>query len=314
MTTKVFIDGEAGTTGLQIQERLAPRADISLLQLGEVARKDAGARRDALNAADIAILCLPDDAARESVAMIEGDTAVIDASTAHRAVDGWAYGFQEYEPGHRDLIRGFKRISNPGCYAITSVAMLHPLVSRGLLPADYPVTINAVSGYSGGGKSLIAAFEDENAENRTNSAIYSYALTLQHKHLPEITRWGGLSHAPVFVPAVGRYRQGMLVQIPLALWNLPGAPKAADLHAALAEHYVGERFVTVAPFAETETIGQLDPESLNGTNELRIFVLHNEESGQAVLAGLIDNLGKGASGQAVQTLNLLMGADEGKGL
>ena len=154
--------------------------------------------------------------------MIEGDTAVIDASTAHRAVDGWAYGFQEYEPGHRDLMRNSKRISNPGCYAITSVAMLHPLVSRGLLPADYPVTINAVSGYSGGGKSLIAAFEDENAENRTNSAIYSYALTLQHKHLPEITRWGGLSHAPVFVPAVGRYRQGMLVQIPLALWNMPG--------------------------------------------------------------------------------------------
>lgn len=314
MTTKVFIDGEAGTTGLQIQERLAPRADISLIQLSEDARKDAGARRDALNAADIAILCLPDDAARESVAMIESGTAVIDASTAHRAVDGWAYGFQEYALGHRDVMRGSKRISNPGCYAITSVAMLYPLVSRGVLPADYPVTINAVSGYSGGGKSLIAAFEDEGAANRTTSTIYSYALTLQHKHLPEITRWGGLSHAPVFVPSVGRYRQGMLVQIPLALWNLPGTPKAADLHAALAEHYAGERFVTVAPFAETETNGQLDPESLNGTNELRIFVLHNEESGQAVLAGLIDNLGKGASGQSVQTLNLLMGVDEGEGL
>lgn len=314
MTTNVFIDGEAGTTGLQIQERLAPRADISLIQLGDDARKDARARRDALNAADVAILCLPDDAARESVSMIDSDTAVIDASTAHRAVEGWDYGFPEYTPGHREAMRGSKRISNPGCYAITSVAMLYPLVSRGLLPADYPVTINAVSGYSGGGKALIAAFEDENAENKTDSVVYSYALTLQHKHIPEITRWGGLSHAPIFVPSVGRYRQGMLVQIPLALWNLPGAPKAADLHAALTDHYAGERFVTVAPFAETESLGLLDPESLNGTNELRLFVLHNEETGQAVLAGLIDNLGKGASGQAVQTLNLLMGTDEGEGL
>jgi len=192
--------------------------------------------------------------------------------------------------------------------------MLHPLVAKGLLPGDYPVTINAVSGYSGGGKSLIAAFEDPTAENATDSVVYSYALTLQHKHLPEIQRWSGLARPPVFVPSVGRYRQGMLVQVPLALWNLPGAPKAADLHAALTAHYDGERFVTVAPFETTENVGQLDPESLNGTNELRLYVLHNEETGQAVLAGLIDNLGKGASGQAVQTLNLLTGADEGAGL
>ncbi len=314
MTTQVFIDGEAGTTGLQIYERLASRADVSLIQLSEVARKDAAARRDALNEADVAILCLPDDAARESVSMIESDTAVIDASTAHRAVEGWAYGFHEYEPGHRDVMRASKRISNPGCYAVTSVAMLHPLVSRGLIPADYPVTINAVSGYSGGGKSLIAAFEDDSADNKTDSVIYSYGLTLQHKHLPEIARWGGLAHPPVFVPSVGRYRQGMLVQVPLALWNLSGTPSAAALHAALTEHYAGERFVSVAPFSETENIAQLDPESLNGTNELRLFVLHNDATGQAVLAGLIDNLGKGASGQAVQTLNTLIGADEGEGL
>ena len=232
MTTKVFIDGEAGTTGLQIQERLAARADISLIQLGEEARKDATARRDALNAAEVAILCLPDDAARESVAMIETDTAVIDASTAHRAVDGWAYGFHEYAPGHRDVMRASKRISNPGCYALTSVAMLYPLVSRGLLSGGYPVTINAVSGYSGGGKSLIAAFEDANADNKTDSVIYSYGLTLKHKHVPEIARWAGLVHPPVFLPSVGRYRQGMLVQVPLALWNLPGNPRAEDLHAA----------------------------------------------------------------------------------
>ena len=314
MTTKVFIDGEAGTTGLQIQERLAPRADISLIQLGERARKSASARRDALNAADVAILCLPDDAARESVAMIETDTAVIDSSTAHRAADGWVYGFHEYAPGHRDAMCASKRISNPGCYAVTSVAMLHPLVSVGLLPGNYPVTINAVSGYSGGGKSLIAAFEDPNAVNRIDSAVYSYSLNLQHKHLPEIARWSGLAHPPVFVPSVGRYRQGMLVQVPLALWNLPGMPKATDLHAVLAAHYDGERFVTVAPFEANESISQLDPEALNGTNELHLYMLHNEKTGQAVLAGLIDNLGKGASGQAVQTLNLLMGVDEGEGL
>ena len=312
MTTQVFIDGEVGTTGLQINERLSPRVDISLIHLGEDARKDAAARKQALNDADVAILCLPDDAAREAVAMIDGDTVVIDASTAHRAVDGWAYGFPEYDEGHRDVMRGSARISNPGCYAITSVAMLHPLVAAGLIPADYPVSINAVSGYSGGGKSLIAAFEDPGAENHTDSTIYAYALALQHKHVPEIQRWSGLGHEPLFVPSVANYRQGMLVQVPLALWHLPGTPTAADLHAALAAHYDGERFVTVAPLEEG--VATLDPEELNGTNELRLHVLHNDRTGQAVVAGVIDNLGKGASGQAVQTLNLLIGADESEGL
>ncbi|MBT3931253.1 MAG: N-acetyl-gamma-glutamyl-phosphate reductase [Rhodospirillaceae bacterium] len=312
MTTQVFIDGEVGTTGLQINERLSPRGDISLIHLGEDARKDAGARRDALNAADVAILCLPDDAARDAVAMIDGDTVVIDASTAHRAVDGWAYGFPEYDKGHRDVMRASSRISNPGCYAVTSVAMLHPLVAAGLVPADYPVSINAVSGYSGGGKSLIAAFEDPAAQNHTDSVVYSYALGLQHKHVPEIQRWSGLGHAPLFVPSVAKYRQGMLVQVPLALWHLPGTPTAADLHAALSDHYAGEKFVTVSPL--DEAISMLDPEALNGTNELRLHVLHNDQTGQAVVAGVIDNLGKGASGQAVQTLNLLIGADEDAGL
>lgn len=312
MTTHVFIDGEVGTTGLQINERLSPRDDISLIHLGEDARKDASARKSALNEADVAILCLPDDAAREAVALIEGDTVVIDASTAHRTIDGWAYGFPEYDKDHRDAMRASRRISNPGCYAITSVAMLHPLIAGGLIPADYPVSINAVSGYSGGGKSLIAAFEDAAAENHTDSVIYAYALALQHKHVPEIQRWSGLGHAPLFVPSVAKYRQGMLVQIPLALWHLPGTPTAADLHAALAAHYADERFVTVAPLEQG--VATLDPEELNGTNELRIHVLHNDQTGQAVVAGVIDNLGKGASGQAVQTLNLLIGADEGEGL
>ncbi len=314
MSATIFIDGEAGTTGLQIADRLAGRSDISLLRLGEAERKDADARRAALNACDVAILCLPDDAAREAVSMIENDAVrVIDASTAHRTAAGWAYGFPEYEKGQRDVIRAASRIANPGCYAITSVALLHPLVSAGLLPADHPVTINAVSGYSGGGKSLIAAFEDSKAENHTKSVFYAYGLMLQHKHLPEIQRWGGLAEPPVFLPSVGRFRQGMLVQVPLPLWALPGAPSAADIHAAYAAHYAGERFVTLAPLAETASAASLDPEVLNGTNELRLHVLHSADGKRAVLAGLLDNLGKGASGQAVQTLNLLIGADEAAG-
>ena len=312
MTTTVFIDGEAGTTGLQIHERLAPRADVALIHLGDDARKDAAARREALNDADVAILCLPDDAAREAVSLVDSDTVVIDASTAHRAVDGWVYGFPEYGKGHRDAMRASLRISNPGCYALTAVAMIHPLVAGGLVPAYYPVTINAVSGYSGGGKSLIAAFEDPAAENHTDSTLYAYALGLQHKHIPEIIRWGGLANAPIFVPTVAKYYKGMLVQIPLALWHLPGAPTATDLHAALAAHYAGEQFVTVAPLEEGVTT--LDPEALNGTNELHLHLLHNDTTAQVVVAGVIDNLGKGASGQAVQTLNLMIGADEGEGL
>jgi N-acetyl-gamma-glutamyl-phosphate reductase len=313
--TTVFIDGEAGTTGLQIAERLAGRSDIDLLSLDDASRKDTGARRDALNAADVAILCLPDDAAREAVALVDGNsTKIIDASTAYRTAAGWTYGFPEYDAGQRDRMRSSARISNPGCYALTAVSILNPLVSRGLLPADWPVSINAMSGYSGGGKSLIRAFEDADDAGHTDSALYSYALTLQHKHLPEIARWGGLDHAPVFLPTVGRYYKGMLVQIPLALWALPGTVTAAAIHAALAEHYAGERFVTVVDPEETVAAGKLDPEALNDTNQLRLHVLHNDESGQAIVVGQLDNLGKGASGQAVQTLNLLIGADEATGL
>lgn len=315
MTAKVFIDGEAGTTGLQIYDRLKDRADIALIRLDGQSRKDAGARREALNAADVAILCLPDDAAREAVTLVESRTTrVIDASTAHRAKDGWTYGFPEYDEGQRQALSGATRISNPGCYAITSVAMLHPLVDKGLLPADWPVAINAVSGYSGGGKSLIAAFEDPDAPNRTESTVYAYALGLKHKHLPEIVRWGGLAHTPIFQPHVGRYRQGMLVELPLPLWALPGKPSAEQVHETLAEHYEGERFVEVAPLGPPAGADQIDPESLNGTNTLRLHVLSNPAEGIAVVAGVLDNLGKGASGQAVQTLNLLIGADEATGL
>jgi len=315
MGAKVFIDGDVGTTGLQIRARLDGRADIELLRLPETERKDPERRREMLNAADVAILCLPDDAAREAAAMIDDPaTKVIDASTAHRVADGWTYGFPEYDAGQREKIAGAARVANPGCYAITSVAILHPLVAAGLLPAAAPVTINAVSGYSGGGKGLIAAFEDETAEDYTEAPFYAYGLTLKHKHLPEITRWSGLEHAPVFVPSVGRYHQGMIVQVPLALWSLPGRPAPADIHAALAEHYAGARFVTVAGLEEAAAMAKLEPEDVNGTNELRLHVFANADSGQAVVMGLIDNLGKGASGQTVQNLNIMLGVDEATGL
>ncbi len=315
MTATVFIDGEAGTTGLQIKARLEGRPDLTLLHLDDTERKDTGRRRDMLNTADLVVLCLPDDAAREAVTLIDNDdTRVVDASTAHRTADGWAYGFPEYDAGQRDIIRASKRVANPGCYAITSVAILHPLVKAGVVQADWPVTINAVSGYSGGGKGLIAAFENEQADNYTESAFYAYGLSLSHKHIPEITRWSGLAHAPVFVPSVGRYHQGMIVQVPLPLWAMVGTPTAADVHAALTDHYAGERFVTVAPLADTANMMSLDPQDLNGTNELRLHVFANDGNGQAVVMGLIDNLGKGASGQAVQNLNLMLGLDEASGL
>ncbi len=315
MTAKVFIDGEAGTTGLQIKARLEDRPDLELLHLNDAERKDSGRRRDMLNAADLVVLCLPDDAAREAVTLIENpETRVVDASTAHRTSPGWVYGFPEYDAGQRDLIKAAKRVANPGCYAITSVAIMHPLVKAGIVGTDWPITINAVSGYSGGGKSLIAAFEDPASENRTESAFYAYGLSLKHKHISEITRWSGLAHAPIFVPSVGRYHQGMIVQVPLALWAMPGAPTPEAVHGALENHYAGQRFVTVAPLATTREMVNIDPESLNGTNELRLHVFANADAGQAVVMGLIDNLGKGASGQAVQNLNLMLGLAEETGL
>jgi len=315
MVTRIFIDGEVGTTGLQIRSRLAGRSDLAMLSLSDADRKNPDARADLLNEADIAILCLPDDAARQAVAMIKNShTRVIDASTAHRISDGWVYGFPEYDADQSTQVANARRVTNPGCYALTSVSILHPLVRAGIMPADWPVTINAVSGYSGGGKQMIASFEDKNLPDRVSSVFFAYGLNLQHKHVPEIMHWGGLSHAPLFVPSVGRYRQGMIVQVPMHLWSLPGQPTAEVVHAALQRHYDGCRFVSVAPMAETATMARLDPEKLNGTNELRLHVFCNTENGHAVVAGLLDNLGKGASGQAVQNLNLMLGVDEETGL
>ncbi len=315
MTAKVFIDGEVGTTGLQIRARLERRAEVALLRLPETARKDPGARAEMLNAADLAILCLPDAAAREAVAMIENpDLRVIDASTAHRSDAEWVYGLPELDAGQTRRIATAKRVSNPGCYALASVALLHPLVAAGLLPADAPVTINAISGYSGGGRKLIERFEDSDSAEPIAAPFRVYGLGLAHKHVPEIQARAGLGLRPLLVPSVGRFRQGMIVQVPLHLAALPGRPRAAELHAALAAHYRGRRFVTVAALEETVAMDHLDPEGLNGTNEVRLHVFANQAEGHAVLVALLDNLGKGASGQAVQNMNLMLGYPETAGL
>jgi len=319
MSARIFIDGEVGTTGLQIRARLENRDDIQIVSLSEETRKDAGARRDMLNSVDLAILCLPDDAAREAVTMIENpDVKVIDASTAHRVADGWAYGFPELNAAQTAVIAASKRVSNPGCYAVASVSVLHPLVSAGLVPADYAVCINAISGYSGGGKQMIASFEDTASDGYTETPFFAYGLGLQHKHVPEIQVHGGLSKRPLFVPSVGRFAQGMLVQVPLQLWNLPSQPSAKDVHGVLSSHYAGRTFVKVADLADSATMTQLQPEDANGTNDLRLFVFANENAGehedQTVVMAQLDNLGKGASGSCVQNLNIMFGFDETAGL
>ena len=315
MAATVFIDGEVGTTGLQIHARLADRKDVELLHLEESERKDPQRRQAMLNRADLSILCLPDAAAREAVSMIEDpDARVIDASTAHRVAEGWVYGMGEYDAEQTSRIAAAKRVSNPGCYPVASIALIHPLVEAGIVQQDWPLTINAVSGYSGGGKGLITAFEDAAAENHTTDNFQVYGLTLEHKHAPEIHKYSGLTHRPLFVPSVGRYAQGMIVQIPLQLWALPSQPKAAEIHEALGDYYAGRRFVKVASPQDAAALSRLQPEALNGTNELRLHVFGNEAQGQAVLVGLLDNLGKGASGMAVQNMNIMLGLPEETGL
>ncbi|MEP2829147.1 N-acetyl-gamma-glutamyl-phosphate reductase [Parvibaculum sp.] len=315
MTTKVFIDGEAGTTGLQIRARLNGRDDLDFISLGEDKRKDADARKEALNEADIVILCLPDDAAKEAVSLIgNARTRVIDASTAHRVADGWVYGFPEMSAEQRQVISGAARVTNPGCYPTGAIALVKPLVDAGLVPEGWPLTVNAVSGYSGGGKQMIAEFEDADAPGHTKEAYRAYALSLAHKHVPEMQKNMGLQNPPLFTPNVGRYAQGMIVEVPLQLWALPGDVPLTALHETLAEAYDGQRFVSLAPYDEIAATAKLDPEQLNGTNELKLFVFGNPKTKQARLMALLDNLGKGASGQAVQCLNIMIGADEALGV
>jgi N-acetyl-gamma-glutamyl-phosphate reductase len=306
MAAKIFIDGEAGTTGLQIRDKLAGLSDLELLSLPAEARKDAAAKQKLYREVDVVILCLPDEAAKEAAHLIEamgGDAPrVIDASSAHRVAPGWAYGFPELAAGQAEAVAAASKVSNPGCHATGAIALLRPLVDARVLPRDAPVSIGSVSGYSGGGKSMIEAYEAGHAP-----AFELYGLKLEHKHMPEIELYSGLTARPIFAPSVGNFRQGMLVSVPLHLDALPGRPTAADIGHVFEKHYRGQRHVHVA---EGDDASRIEPESLNGTNDLEIHVFANEARRQGLLIAKFDNLGKGASGAAVQNLMLMLGRED----
>ncbi|MBZ9872558.1 N-acetyl-gamma-glutamyl-phosphate reductase [Mesorhizobium sp. BR1-1-9] len=307
MKPKIFIDGEHGTTGLQIRALLAERGDLEIISIPAERRKETAARAEFLNAADVAILCLPDDAAKESVSLISNETTrVIDASTAHRVAQGWEYGFAEMDKEQAKKIGAAKRVANPGCWPQGPIATLRPLVVAGLLPADFPVTVNGISGYSGGGRPMI---EDYVAKGQDAPEFLPYGLTLQHKHVPELRAYAKLSHDPIMQPGVGNFAQGMITVVPLQLGGLDHVPTGAELHAAIADHFAAIKggVVEVAPYAHLERIPEIDPEIYNGTNRMKLYVFANDKRAQALLLAVYDNLGKGASGAAVQNMDLMLG-------
>lgn len=314
MPFKIFIDGQEGTTGLRIVERLKNRSDIELLKIDESLRKDVNERKRLINASDITFLCLPDAAAIEAVALAENENVrIIDASTAHRTNPDWAYGFPELSKAHRERIRTAKRVANPGCYASGFIACVYPLVSAGIMPKDYPVTCHAVSGYSGAGKKGIAQYEDENRDFQLDSPR-QYALTQNHKHIKEMMTIAGLSELPVFTPIVDDYYNGMVVSVPLHLRTLDKKLTLAELREVFAAHYEGERFVKVMPICGEGVLsdGFIAANTLKDTNDMQIFICGNDD--RAVISARFDNLGKGASGAAVQSMNIMMGVPEETGL
>jgi len=309
MAAKIFIDGEHGTTGLQIRTRLADRRDIELLSIPESERRNEKMREDLLNGADIAILCLPDDASKQAYEMTAANNNVrlLDASTAFRTHPDWAYGFAEMDKAQKEKIRSARYVSNPGCYPTGAIGLIRPLRAAGILPDGYPVTVNAVSGYTGGGKQMIAQMEDQSRPDAISANNFLYGLTLKHKHVPEMTVHGLLDRAPLFSPSVGRFAQGMIVQVPLFLDGLKGAT-LETIHAALVAHYAGQDIVSVVSLDESVALARVDAEELVGQDTMKLFVFGTPGGAHVNLVALLDNLGKGASGAAVQNMDLMLSA------
>ncbi|AXV14972.1 N-acetyl-gamma-glutamyl-phosphate reductase [Neorhizobium sp. SOG26] len=310
MAAKIFIDGEHGTTGLQIRTRMAGRRDVELLSIPEAERRNAAMREDLLNSADIAILCLPDDASREAVSMLAGNNKVrvIDTSTAFRVDPNWAYGFAELDKAQAEKIKSARHVANPGCYPTGAIALIRPLRAAGILPDGYPVSVNAVSGYTGGGKQLIGQMEDQGREDAISANNFLYGLPLKHKHVPEMKVHGLLDRAPLFSPSVGRFAQGMIVQVPLFLEDLKEGTTIEGIHKALVEHYAGQDIVTVVPLEESSKLPRVDAEELVNQDTMKLFVFGTPGGAHVNLVALLDNLGKGASGAAVQNMDLMLSA------